>query len=145
MNDDSNQIASNITSQLNKNLTFETNLIQPQYLLHRDTIKSFFYEKKDRLESSGKALAYFSIFLSTLISLLSSTFNDVWIIKANFLETIFLVTTIVSFGLFCRYIFSYNKYKKELEVDALTDELSKRSIASMISDHSQANNKLMES
>ena len=133
-----NQIISGITSQLSEKVKFEVNLIQPQYLLHRDTIKSFFYEKKERLESSSKALAYFGIFLSTSISLVTSTFNDFWIFKANFLQLIFLITALISFGFFCRYIFLFFRYRKALEVDSLTDELAKRSVASMINDESSA-------
>ena len=134
MSPNPNITASHINSELNESTKFQVNSIQPQYFLHRDTIKSFFYEKSALLNSGEKALAYFGISLSTLISLCSSTFNDLWIFKAMFFELAFDVAFVISLFLFVKYGLLYLKYKNDLGVEALTDELAKRSTASMISD-----------
>ena len=129
-----NRIASHITSELNESTRFQVNLIQPQYLLYRDTIRAFFYEKKERLESGGKALAYLGISLSTFISLSSSTFNDLWFIKAKYLELGFGISFLISLFLFLKHLVLYLIHRKELEVDSLTDELARRSAATMSGD-----------
>jgi hypothetical protein len=129
-----NRIASHITSELSESTRFQVNLIQPQYLLYRDTIRAFFYEKKERLESGGKALAYLGISLSTFISLSSSTFNDLWFIKAKYLEFSFGIAFVISLLLFLKHSALYLIYRKELEVNSLTDELARRSAATMSGD-----------
>jgi hypothetical protein len=131
-----NLTASQINSELNESIKFEVNSIQPQYFLHRDTIKSFFYEKRSLLESGEKTFAYFGVALSTFTSLASSTFNDFWIFKAKHLELGFEISCFISFLLFLKHGYSYWTHKSELSVDALTNELAKRSTAAMIRDPS---------
>jgi len=51
-----------------------------------------------------------------------------------FFELAFDVAFVISLFLFVKYGLLYLKYKNDLGVEALTDELAKRSTASMISD-----------
>lgn len=127
-------IAKSINDTINGKSKFQRNVIPPHYYLHKDTIKSFFYEKKEQLESSSKALGWMGIFLSTLTALLTSTFNDFWGIKSKYIETAFIGVTLVSFAYACKYGYWYWKYRKDLEVNSLTDELGKRSTASVINE-----------
>jgi len=129
-----NDIAKNINDTINGKLKFQRNVIPPHYYLHKDTIKSFFYEKKEQLESSSKALGWMGIFLSTLTALLTSTFNDFWEIKSKYIETAFIGITLISFVYACKYGCWYWRYRKDLEVNSLTEELGKRSTASVIND-----------
>ncbi len=126
-----NQIVSTITNQMYANTKFEHNETQPIYLLHRDTIRSFFHEKINLFGLAGKLSTSFGLFLSCGTTLLTSTFHETKWVKADLIENIF---TILTFGALIFSIYQSIKYlttRNELTVNALTEDLSKRSIGSM--------------
>lgn len=77
-------------TKTNENLKTETILIT------EDKLKIILLEHRDKLTLSGKWFSPFSIAVTLIIALISTTFHDVWIFKAEFIHAIFFLSLLIS-------------------------------------------------
>ncbi|HEU0188414.1 MAG TPA: hypothetical protein VFQ97_00285, partial [Gallionella sp.] len=69
-------IGAQFASGIYSNAKLVTNEVQPYFILHKDTIKTFLHEKIELLASQGKLLGLIGIEVSLIASLVTATFND---------------------------------------------------------------------
>ena len=119
-------IGAAVTKGIYANVTFEHKEVQPIYVLHRDTVRTFLHEKLAKFEQKGKLLGLIGIELSLLASLVTATFNDWKGLKGSVIEGAFIVFSVV--GAYYCFIEAIRWYrdKSNLSVDALASELGSR-------------------
>lgn len=105
---------------------FEHQEIQPIYILHRDTIRTFLHEKLSLFEQQGKLLGLAGIEVSLVASLVTATFNDWKGIKGGLIEASFLVFSLICGFYLIRELIRWLKYRDSLSVDNLSNELGRR-------------------
>lgn len=119
-------IGAEVAKGIYSNAKFEHREIQPIYVLHRDTIRTFLHEKLGLFQQQGKLLGLLGIEVSLIASLVTATFNDWKGINGNIIEASFLV-----FSLICGYCtvsetVQWLRYRDALNVDTLSNELGSR-------------------
>ena len=119
-------IGAEITKGISYNATFVHRDVQPIYVLHRDTIRTFLHEKLDLFDQQGKLLGLLGIEVSLIASLVTATFNDWKGIKGNVIEASFLVFSLICGCYTVREAIRWLKYRDTLSVDALSNELGGR-------------------
>lgn len=104
----------------------EPNEPQPIFLIYKDTIKTFLHEKIGHLALNAKILGLIGIEISILAALFTATFNDVWQIKGEMIQALFIVLFFVLGFFLARDFKRWWQNRNSLTVDALTDELGRR-------------------
>jgi len=99
---------------------------QPLLVLHRDTVRSFLHEKLSILVSESRLLAYFGIEASLISALATSTFSDLWVIKATLIQGTFSAFSIIIGLLLIRELWRWWHDARGMTPNTLTDELSQR-------------------
>jgi len=105
---------------------FEHREVQPIYVLHRDTVRTFLHEKLGLFGQQGHFLGLFGIEVSLIASLVTATFNDWKGIKGSVIEASFLVSSVICGCYTAREFFRWIKYRETLKVDLLSNELGGR-------------------
>ncbi len=108
------------------NVVFEHREVQPIYLLHRDTVRTFLHEKLALFEHKGKLLGLVGIEVSLVASLVTATFNDWKGIKGSVIEAAFWVTTLVGIYYLLKELSVWYRNRNGLSVDALAQDLGSR-------------------
>ncbi|MFH1872791.1 MAG: hypothetical protein ABIK82_16420 [Pseudomonadota bacterium] len=108
------------------NAKLVTNEVQPYFILHKDTIRTFLHEKMALLASQGKLLGLIGIEISLIASLVTATFNEWHGIKGPTIEAAFFLSTIAFGILSVKEFLLWMKSQSSCTVDALTTELGKR-------------------
>jgi hypothetical protein len=119
-------IGAEVAKGIYSNAKLEHREVQPIYLLHRDTIRTFLHEKVGLFEQKGKLLGLLGIEVSLIASLVTATFNDWKGIKGNVIEASFLVFSLLCGFYTVRESIRWLKYRNTLSVDALSHELGGR-------------------
>lgn len=108
------------------NAKFETREVQPIYLLHRDTVRTFLHEKISVFSQQGRLLGLAGVEVSLVAALFTATFNDWHGIHGSLIEACFFVCSVI-FGIWCIVeLVRWLKVRSSLNVDALTNDLGKR-------------------
>lgn len=115
-----------VTRGIYANVTFEHHEVQPIYILHRDTIRTFLHEKLGLFEERGKLLGLLGIEVSLVASLVTATFNDWRGISGSLIEASFFVATLVCGYYTLRSVHKWLRYRKAIGVDSLAEELGAR-------------------
>jgi hypothetical protein len=105
-----------------------TNEIQPYFLLHKDTVRTFLHEKIDVLSNRCQFLGFIGIEISVLAALFTANFQDWHGFKGSTIEATFFISSVIFGGL---AIFTGIKWLLSIKgssVNALTDELGKRGV-----------------
>lgn len=108
------------------NAKLVTNEVQPYFILHKDTIRTFLHEKVALLASQGKLLGLIGIEVSLIASLVTATFNEWHGIKGPTIEAAFFLSTVIAGVLTVKEFLLWLQSKSSCTVDALTIELGKR-------------------
>lgn len=119
-------IGAEVAKGIYSDVKFEQKEVQPIYVLHRDTIRTFLHEKMALFEQQGKLLGLLGIEVSLVASLLTATFNDWKGIKGSVIEASFIVFSILCGYYIIRESIRWLKYRKELSVDSLSNDLGGR-------------------
>ena len=119
-------IGAEVAKGIYSNVKFEHREVQPIYVLHRDTIRTFLHEKLGLFEQQGKLLGLFGIEVSLIASLVTATFNDWKGIKGNVIEASFLVFSLICGYYTVRESIRWLRYRDTLSVDTLSNELGGR-------------------
>ena len=121
---------SNIGLEFIKNLytdtTLETKEPQPFYILQRDTIRTFLHEKIDLLRIQAKFIGLIGIELTLIISLLTTTFKDIWKINANIIQGLFIAFALIIVVYLAKSFTKWLGVYKTLNVDWLSKDLGER-------------------
>lgn len=119
-------IGSEVTRGIYSNVTFEHHEVQPIYILHRDSIRTFLHEKLGLFEERGKLLGLVGIEVSLIASLVTATFNDWYGLRGSFIEASFFIASLVCGVYTVRSLLKWFKYRESIGVDSLADELGGR-------------------
>ena len=119
-------VGDDVVRSLYRNCDLAVQETQPLLVLHRDTVRSFLYEKLSLLVSESRLLAYFGIEASLVSALATATFSDLWIIKASSIQGTFSAFSIIIGLLLLREIWRWWRDARGLTPTALTEELSQR-------------------
>lgn len=105
---------------------FVTKDSQPYYILARDTIGKFLYEKEGVFTLKSKLISFLGIELTLILALITTNFKTTFNIDGTLWHAIFIVSAFVN-GIYL--LLGYKKWngiKKSYDVDVLTEELGKR-------------------
>lgn len=73
----------------------ETENPQPLYILYKDTIKTFLYEKLDDLKKGGLVWGYIGAEITIIATLLTTEPSGVWIISGKTIKGVFLALALL--------------------------------------------------
>jgi len=119
-------IGSELVKKLYANASFQTKEVQPYYILHRDTIKSFFYEIYDRFGIGSRILGYAGILATLFTVICTATFSTFYGIDGKIILGIMICLSFLVAALMIKDFIKFKKCKGKLSVDNLVDELSSK-------------------
>lgn len=119
-------IGAEVAKGMYSDVTFERHEVQPIYVLHRDTIRTFLHEKLSLFEQKGKLLGLLGIEVSLVAAQVTATFNDWLGIKGTFIASTFFVLTLVCGFFTLKEAAAWWNQRGSLGVDQLSDELGNR-------------------
>ena len=115
-----------LTDSIYSDTQLEHKDVQPIYILQRDTIRSFFYEKISDMSSESQFYCYLGIAITLLATVITATFTDIWIVKAELIKSTFLILTIYFIIKLIISGIKWIKTRNSNSPSALTDELGSR-------------------
>lgn len=119
-------IGAEVAKGMYSDVKFEHKEVQPIYVLHRDTVRTFLHEKLSLFEQQGKLLGLLGIEVSLVASLVTATFNDWKGIKGSLIEASFFVFSLICGYYSIRELIRWFNYRDSLTVDSLSNELGER-------------------
>lgn len=119
-------IGAEVAQGIYANATFEAQEVQPLFVLHRDTVKSYFHEKRTQFDEQGKLLGYLGVEITLVATLLTATFNDQYGMKGTLIQAVFFVFSIIFGLLLVASLVNWRKHKETLTVENMVDDLGKR-------------------
>lgn len=99
---------------------------QPHFILHRDTLRAFLFEKLGIFGLRERILGWIGVEVSVVATLTTTTFHDWHGISANVIQAVFLVVGAIIGVLFMVDCLRVVRNWSSLSVDALTDDLGGR-------------------
>jgi hypothetical protein len=129
-------VGAEVANSIYANSRFEHYGVQPIYVLHRDTIRTFLHEKIGAFERKGRILGLAGIEVSLVASLVTATFNDWRGIKGAYIEATFTVLVLVCALYLVRDVWAWLMERASLQVDVLAEDLGHR--GSVIKPNAQA-------
>ena len=104
----------------------ETEKAQPIYILYKDTIKSFLYEKQNQFGLTSKLLGFLGIEITIITTLFTATFKDFEYVEGKTIQGFFIALFMI-FGFFIlKDGFFWIKNKRKNDPENMTQELGKR-------------------
>ena len=119
-------IGAEFARSIYSDVKFEHREVQPIFVLHRDTIRTFLHEKLSLFQQQGKFLGLLGIEVSLIVSLVTATFNDWKGIKGSVIEASFFVFSIRCGYYTLRESIRWFGNRNSLSVDSLSNELGGR-------------------
>ena len=98
----------------------------PHFILHRDTLRAFLFEKQGLFGLRERVIGWIGIEISLITTLIISTFHDWRGIPAAVLQAVFIVVAGIIAILFTVDCFKLIRYRGDLSIDTLSDELGTR-------------------
>ena len=119
-------IAAGVATSLYAKAAFEHNTVQPIYVLHRDTIRTFLHEKIGAMQRSGQLLGLIGIDVSLVAALATTTFRDSFGVPGELIQATFIVCVAICSGYILRWLCLTGWEGGTLGVDQLVDDLGTR-------------------
>lgn len=98
---------------------------QPIYILQRDTVKAFLYEKKSTISIVDRFLALLGVEITIIVTLFTATFTSILGLGGENIKGIFICLSLILAVWLIVTIIKMVQVSSKMSIDAISDELGK--------------------